>query len=295
MNTQNNAYSLRKPTSVFGTGVGLRSKHYRDFLHAPVAIDWLEVHSENYFSDGGYDLHVLQKLRQDYPVSVHGVGLGIGSAAGFSLPHIEKLRSLINKIEPGLVSEHLCWGSVSGRHLNDLLPLALTNEALNIVANRVDQIQDILQRQILLENVSTYVRFAEDSMSEAELLVSLSQRTGCGVLVDVNNLYVNQCNHGEDAMAALRHFAELPRGRIGEIHMAGHLRTEDCLIDNHGSRIDDEVWKLYQSACEMLGADIPTLIEWDTDIPTLDVLLDEARIVNQRRQAARDNMERVHA
>ena len=280
---------------MLGTGVGLRSKHYRDFLHAPVAIDWLEVHSENYFSEGGYDLHVLQKLRQDYPVSVHGVGLGIGSAAGFSLSHIEKLRSLINKIEPGLVSEHLCWGSVSGRHLNDLLPLALTNEALNLVANRVDQIQDVLQRQILLENVSTYVRFAEDSMSEAELLVSLSQRTGCGVLVDVNNLYVNQCNHGEDAMAALRHFAALPRGRIGEIHMAGHLRTEDCLIDNHGSRIDDEVWKLYQNACEMLGADIPTLIEWDTDIPTLEVLLDEARIVNQRRQAARDNMERVHA
>lgn len=280
---------------MLGTGVGLRSKHYRDFLHAPVAIDWLEVHSENYFSEGGYDLHVLQKLRQDYPVSVHGVGLGIGSAAGFSLPHIEKLRSLINKIEPGLVSEHLCWGSVSGRHLNDLLPLALTNEALNLVADRVDQIQDILQRQILLENVSTYVRFADDSMSEAELLVSLSQRTGCGVLVDVNNLYVNQCNHGEDAMAALRHFAALPRGRIGEIHMAGHLRTEDCLIDNHGNRIDDEVWKLYQSACEVLGADIPTLIEWDTDIPTLDVLLDEARIVNQRRQAARDKLERVHA
>lgn len=293
MNTRDLAYSLRKPAHIRGTGVGLRSKHYRDFLNAPghkpsgaEAIDWLEVHSENYFSEGGYDLHVLQKLRQDYSISVHGVGLGLGSAQGFSIKHVEQLKILVNRIDPGLVSEHLCWGSISGRHLNDLLPLALTEEALAIVSDRVNQVQDLLQRSILIENVSTYTRFADDSMSEAELLVQLSQRTGCGVLLDVNNLYVNQCNHGEDAKAALQCFTQLPRERIGEIHLAGHLRTDDCLIDNHGSRVSAEVWALYDEACRLLGADIPTLIEWDTDIPELDVLLDEARLVNLHRQTA---------
>lgn len=290
MNTRDLAYSLRKPALIRGTGVGLRSKHYRDFLnaseHEPVKIDWLEVHSENYFAEGGFDLHVLQTLRQDFPISVHGVGLGLGSAQGFSQQHVEQLKNLIDRIDPGLVSEHLCWGSISGRHLNDLLPLALTNEALNLVSDRVHQVQDFLKRPILIENVSTYLRFADDSMSEAELLVELSKRTGCGVLLDVNNLYVNQCNHGEDALLALQCFAQLPRERIGEIHLAGHLRTDDCLIDNHGSRVSQEVWALYDQACRILGADIPTLIEWDTDIPELEVLLDEARLVDVHRETA---------
>lgn len=280
--------SLCEPTlRLGGNGVGLRSQHYRDFSNGPIAIDWLEVHSENYFGDGGYDLHVLQQLRRDYPVSLHGVGLGLGSAQGFSNTHIEKLKHLVEFIEPSLVSEHLCWGSIAGRHMNDLLPLPLTQEALDLVCVRVEQFQDALKRQVLIENVSTYLRFNDDSMSEAELLVQLSKRTGCGVLLDVNNLYVNQCNHGEDAIAALNCFAQLPLSNIGEIHLAGHLRTPDCVIDNHGSRIDVNVWSLYQEACRILGPEIPTLIEWDTDIPALEVLLDEASMVEQCRVVAR--------
>ncbi len=282
------AYSLRQPIlSLSGNGVGLRSQHYRDFLNGSVAIDWLEVHSENYFGDGGYDLHVLQQLRCDYPLSLHGVGLGLGSALGYSNFHIEKLKRLIERIEPALVSEHLCWGSIADRHMNDLLPLPLTQEALDLVCARVSQLQDTLKRSVLIENVSTYLRFNEDSMSEAELLVQLSKRTGCGVLLDVNNLYVNQCNHGEDAIAALNCFAQLPQSSIGEIHLAGHLLTADCVIDNHGSRIDEKVWSLYQEACQLLGTEIPTLIEWDTDIPVLEVLLDEASKAEQCRVAAR--------
>lgn len=284
--------SLRQPTlSLFGNGVGLRSQHYRDFLNKPIAIDWLEVHSENYFGDGGYDLHVLQQLRRDYPLSLHGVGLGLGSAQGYSNTHIEKLKRLIEQIEPALISEHLCWGSIAGRHMNDLLPLPLTQEVLDLICDRVSQLQDSLKRQVLIENVSTYLRFNDDSMSEAELLVQLSKRTGCGVLLDVNNLYVNQCNHGEDAVAALNCFAQLPVASIGEIHLAGHLLTPDCVIDNHGSRIDPKVWSLYQEACRILGPEIPTLIEWDTDIPALDVLLDEASKVEQCRAAVRNSIE----
>lgn len=288
MDKYSSTSSLRQPTlSLNGNGVGLRNKHYRDFLNGPIAIDWLEVHSENYFGDGGYDLHVLQQLRRDYPLSLHGVGLGLGSALGYSKTHIEKLKRLIERIEPALVSEHLCWGSIAGRHMNDLLPLPLTQEALDLVSDRVSQLQDTLKRVVLIENVSTYLRFNEDSMSEAELLVQLSKRTGCGVLLDVNNLYVNQCNHGEDAIAALNCFAQLPPGSIAEIHLAGHLLTPDCVIDNHGSRIDEKVWSLYQETCQLLGTEIPTLIEWDTDIPALEVLLDEATKAEQCRAAAR--------
>ena len=291
MESLQSAYPLRDPApKLKGNGVGLRSQHYRDFLNGSMAIDWLEVHSENYFGDGGYDVHVLKQLRRDYPISLHGVGMGLGSAQGFSLDHIEKLQRLVERIEPALISEHLCWGSIAGRHMNDLLPLPLTQEALDLVASRVNQLQDILKRSVLIENVSTYLRFTEDSMSESELLVHLVKRTGCGVLLDVNNLFVNQCNHGEEALAALQCFAQLPRESIGEIHLAGHLRTSDCVIDNHGSRIDEQVWSLYREACQLLGAEIPTLIEWDTDIPALDVLLDEASKVEQCRINVRNQI-----
>ena len=285
------AYQLRQPSSgLQGTGVGLRSQHYRDFLNAPVAIDWLEVHSENYFGDGGYDLHVLQQLRRDYPLSLHGVGLGLGSAQGYSFSHIKKIQRLVERVEPALISEHLCWGSIAGRHMNDLLPLPLTQEALYLVSDRVEQLQDALKRPVLIENVSTYLRFAEDRMSEAEFLLQLVKRSGCGVLLDVNNLFVNQCNHGEDARAALEIFTQLPPGSIGEIHLAGHLITADCVVDNHGSRIDAQVWSLYQDACLLLGAEIPTLIEWDTDIPALDVLLDEAFKAEKCRMQCREQI-----
>lgn len=282
---------LRQPAlSLHGNGVGLRSQHYQDFLNAPAKIDWLEVHSENYFGDGGYDLHVLLQLRRDYPLSLHGVGLGLGSAQGFSLSHIEKLKRLIERVEPSLVSEHLCWGSVAGRQMNDLLPLPLTQEALNLVSDRIGQLQDALKRPVLIENVSTYLRFADDAMSEAEFLVELVKHTGCGILLDVNNLFVNQCNHGENASAALQCFAQLPKASIGEIHLAGHLVAPDCVIDHHGSRVDQQVWSLYQDACLLLGTEIPTLIEWDTNIPALNVLLDEAVMVEQIRNVVRNKI-----
>ncbi len=260
--------------------MGLRAPHYRAFLERRPAVDWLEVHSENYLERGGWDAHVLELLRADYPISLHGVGLGLGSASGFSMEHVRRVRDLVQRIDPVLVSEHLCWGAAGSRNLNDLLPMPLTEESLHLVAERVDRIQNMLGRRILLENVSTYLRYAADAMSETEFLAQLAARTGCGILLDVNNLYVNQRNHGEDAMAALS--ALLPN-TVGEIHLAGHLVTPEAVIDHHGDRVAPQVWDLYRAALRRFGA-VPTLIEWDTDLPKLEVLLAEAdlaRIIMQ--------------
>jgi len=258
-------------------GIGLRAPHYRDFLAEPQPVGWLEVHSENYFGDGGWDLHVLELLRADYPTSLHGVGLSLGSADSLAEPHLRKLERLVRRIEPALVSEHLCWGAIGGRHANDLLPLPYTDEALALVATRVDAVQVRLGRPILVENVSTYVEYASSTMDECEFLAALVRRTGCGILLDVNNLYVNARNHGFDPEAALR---PLRAEAIAEIHLAGHLVTPDALIDNHGAFVAPDVWGLYERAIERFGPK-PTLIEWDTDIPPLDTLLAEA----QRAQA----------
>lgn len=266
-------HAERQPNAMLGFGIGLRAPHYRDFLECRPQVDWLEVHTENYLARGGWDAQVLDRLRSDYPISLHGVGMGIGSARGFSEDHLQRVSDAVRRIEPVLVSEHLCWGAVGDRHLNDLLPLPLTPEALAMVCERVDRIQEALARRILLENVSTYLRYREDAMSEAEFLASVAARTGCGILLDINNLYVNQCNHGEDALAAI---AAIAPGSAGEMHLAGHLVTPDAVIDHHGDRVVPAVWALYEKALERFGA-VPTLIEWDTDIPALEVLLDEAR------------------
>lgn len=260
------------PAHALGAGVGLRAPHYRQFLEQRPRAGWLEVHTENYLDQGGWDWHVLQELRRDYPLSLHGVGLGLGSARGFSEQHLERVRVLVRAVQPALVSEHLSWGAVFGRHLNDLLPLALNAAALDLLSERVHRVQDRLQRRILLENVSTYVRFRDDAMSEAEFLAALARRTGCGLLLDINNLYVNQCNHGEDALAAI---AAIAPGTVGEFHLAGHLATPDAVIDHHGAQVAAPVWALYEAALRRFGP-LPTLIEWDTDIPALDVLLAEA-------------------
>ncbi|MYN08097.1 MNIO family bufferin maturase [Pseudoduganella aquatica] len=260
------------PAHALGAGVGLRAPHYRQFLEQRPRAGWLEVHTENYLDQGGWDWHVLQELRRDYPLSLHGVGLGLGSARGFSEQHLERVRVLVRAVQPALVSEHLSWGAVFGRHLNDLLPLALNAAALDLLSERVHRVQDKLQRRILLENVSTYVRFRDDAMSEAEFLAALARRTGCGLLLDINNLYVNQCNHGEDALAAI---AAIAPGTVGEFHLAGHLATPDAVIDHHGAQVAAPVWALYEAALRRFGP-LPTLIEWDTDIPALDVLLAEA-------------------
>ena len=253
-------------------GVGLRAPHYRDFLEHRPKVGWLEVHTENFLERSGWDWHVLSTLRRDYPISLHGVGLGLGSARGFSEAHLERVGALVAEVEPMLVSEHLCWGAVSDRHLNDLLPLVLDTAALDLLCERVGRVQDVLGRQILLENVSSYVRFRSDQMSEAEFMAALSRRTGCGLLLDVNNLYVNQCNHGEDALAAI---AAIAPGSVGEIHLAGHMVTPAAVVDHHGAEVAPEVWQLYKAALARFGR-VPTLVEWDTDVPSVDVLLGEA-------------------
>lgn len=263
---------MAEQARALGAGVGLRVPHYRQFLEQRPAIGWLEVHTENYLSRSGWDWHVLQQLRRDYPISLHGVGLGLGSARGFPEQHLERVRQLVEQVEPVLVSEHLSWGALHDRQLNDLLPLTLDEAALALVAGRVARMQDVLGRQVLLENVSAYLRFRGDRMTEAEFLAELVRRTGCGVLLDVNNLYVNQLNHGEDALAAI---AALPAGAVGEIHVAGHVRGEHAVIDHHGAQVAEPVWELYRAALARFGR-VPTLVEWDTDIPALEVLLAEA-------------------
>jgi len=264
-----------------GAGIGLRARHYSDFVEGHPAVGWVEVHSENYFGKGGFDRHVLARVRQDYPVSLHGVGLGLGSAEGIDEDHVAKLARLVEAVEPVFVSEHLCWAATLGRHFNDLLPLAYTEEALALVVRGVDQLQEYLQRRILVENVSSYVEFHANDMSEGEFVAALATRTGCGLLLDVNNLYVNQLNHGSNALAAM---SAIPPGCVEEIHLAGHLVAEHCVIDTHGDRVAPAVWQLYEAALARFGP-VPTLIEWDTDVPELGVLLEEAANAGMRMEA----------
>lgn len=255
-----------------GAGIGLRARHYPEFSGARPAAGWLEVHSENYFAAGGRERAVLESLRRDYPLSLHGVGLGLGSAEGYSTRHEDKLCALVERVEPVFVSEHLCWGAAAGRHFNDLLPLPHTEEALALVAGRVSRLQERLGRRILVENVSCYLEPGAHEMGEGEFLAALARRSGCGLLLDVNNLYVNQVNLGRDALAQMR---ALDAESVGEIHLAGFSVGEHCLVDTHGARVAGEVWRLYEAALGLFGP-VATLIEWDTDVPPLEVLLDEA-------------------
>lgn len=265
-----------------GSGIGLRARHYREFLDGEPDIGWVEVHSENYFGDGGFDLHVLEHVRARYSVSLHGVGLSLGSSDGLRSHHLDKLARLVDRIAPALVSEHLCWGALGERHFNDLLPMPFTEEALALMVDRVAQVQERLRRTILVENVSSYVTYRDSSLSEMEFLVELVRRSGCGLLLDVNNLHVNAANHGSDAYAEL---ARVPVGLVGEIHLAGHAVLDDLLVDDHGAQVAAPVWQLYEAACRRLGP-VPTLIEWDTDVPELPVLLGEAIRATAVREAA---------
>lgn len=267
-------------------GIGLRPPHYRQLLDELPDIGWLEVHSENYFCQGGQPLYFLERLRRHYPVSLHGVGLSLGSTDALSQQHLTNLARLIDCVEPGLVSEHLSWSSVGGRFYNDLLPLPYTEEALVVVCQHVEQAQDFLGRQILVENVSSYLQFAESALPEWEFVGEVARRTGCGILLDVNNIFVSASNHGFDAARYLR---SIPIQPVKEIHLAGHDDNGRCLIDTHGRRVADPVWALYRQALARFNA-VPTLIEWDTDIPPLSKLLDEAAkadfYLGERRAAA---------
>ena len=255
------------------TGVGLRPVHYRQILQERPRVGWFEVHSENYFGAGGQPLHYLESIRDAYPLSLHGVGLSLGSTGALDEDHLRRLGDLISRIQPGLVSEHLSWGRVGPRHLNDLLPLPYTEEALGVVCDHIDEVQERLRRQILVENISSYIQFRQSTIPEGEFIARVAQRTGCGILLDVNNLYVNEANNGIDPVAYLD---ALPVSSIREIHLAGHDRAGTLLIDTHGTRVAAPVWELYVQALDRFGP-VATLIEWDTDIPPLEVLLDEAR------------------
>jgi uncharacterized protein (UPF0276 family) len=256
-----------------GVGIGLRAPHYAQVLERRPALGFVEVHSENFYAEGGAALDWLERFRAAYPLSLHGVGLSLGSVDALDTRHLEKLAHLADRFEPALVSEHLCWSSFAGRHANDLLPLPFTEEALGHVVARVEAVQERLRRTILIENVSSYLTFANSTIPEWEFVAEVARRSGCGVLLDVNNVWVNACNHGFDAA---RYLEAIDPGSVGEIHLAGCERVGGRLVDTHGARVSDEVWALYRAAIARCG-ERPTLVEWDTDIPALDVLLDEAR------------------
>jgi uncharacterized protein (UPF0276 family) len=263
-------------------GIGLRFMHHECVLDTQPAVAWFEVHAENYFG-GGKLRRTLETVRRDYPLSLHGVGLSLGSAAGLDPVHLGRLVELANAIEPALVSEHLSWSLSDGHYLADLLPLPMTEEALEVVCRHVQQAQEALKRAILIENPSTYLQFQHSAIPEWEFLRELVVRSGCGILCDVNNIFVSASNHGWDP---LRYLDSLPAAAVGELHLAGHAERvmEDgrvLRIDEHGSRVAPAVWALYEQALRRYGPR-PTLIEWDTQIPSFEVLLDEAGAADRR-------------
>ena len=259
-------------------GVGLKHEHYDAILAEQPDIGWFEVHPENYMGTGGPPHHMLSRIRRDYPLSLHGVGLSIGGAGPLDRVHLGRLATLVRRYQPGLFSEHLAWSSHETTYLNDLLPLPYTAETLSLVSSHVDEVQETLDSRILIENPSTYVRFAQDEMSELDFLEKLAGRTGCGLLLDVNNVYVSAVNHGFDPRSYVDGF---PAEHVGEIHLAGHagLVVDDpagpLLIDAHDRTVHPEVWDLYIRFVRRAGAR-PTLVEWDYDIPAWSVLLGEA-------------------
>ena len=254
-------------------GIGLRAPHYGELLERRPDLAFLEAHSENFFGDGGAPLAWLERFRALYPLSLHGVGLSLGSCDPLDDQHVARLYALVRRFEPVLVSEHLSWSSAGGRHANDLLPLPLSEEALGHVARRIEHVQERLGRELLVENVSAYARLASSSIPEWEFVAEVARRSGCRLLLDVNNIWVNSANHGFDPR---RYVDAIEPASVAEFHLAGFERAGGMLIDTHGSPVAAEVWELYEYALARFGPR-PTLIEWDTDLPELDVLLAEAR------------------
>jgi len=258
-------------------------------------VAWLEVHTENYMGCGA-PLRDLDVIRREYPISLHGVGLSLGSVERLDLGHLACVRRVAERVEPALVSEHLSWSTSGGVYLADLLPLPMTEEALEAVCHHVDQTQSCLRRRILVENPSTYLRFRHSTIAEWEFLAAVAARTGCGILCDVNNIYVSAANHGWHASDYL---TALPSSAVGEIHLAGHsIRELDggrvLRIDDHGSRVIPEVWQLYSKALSLFGP-VPSLIEWDTDVSPLDTLLDEAARAEALLRCASESVARADA
>lgn len=258
------------------TGIGLRAPHYSEFIEKQPKVAWIEVHSENYFVEGGVPLYTLETAREQYPISLHGVGLSLGSADELNWRHLKQLRDLILRINPCLISDHLSWSSINGQYLHDLLPLPYTKESLEHIISRIEQIQNYLNRQILIENISSYIQFDASTISEPEFLTTIAERSGCGLLLDINNLYVNATNFGYDP---LKYISTIPTKYVQEIHLAGFttrlIQDKEILIDTHNRPIVPAVWELYRQAIQLLGRK-PTIIEWDSELPSLDTLYLEA-------------------
>jgi uncharacterized protein (UPF0276 family) len=260
-----------------GYGLGLRRDHYRDFLETDVPVDFVEVISENFMIEGGQPRHILRQVRERHPVALHGVSMSIGSADGVKLEYLSKLKSLADEIEPLFVSDHLSWSRIDHFNSHDLLPVPYIEEALNIVCANINHAQDVLGRAMLFENPSSYMAFGDSAMTEWEFLDAVSKRTGCGLLLDVNNIYVSATNHGFDAQAYLR---GIPADRVRQIHLAGHTEGEELLIDTHDTPVRDDVWALYAQAIALTGP-VATMIERDGNIPPLSDLLDELAIARR--------------
>ncbi len=266
------------------SGIGWRHEHERALLESRPALPFIEVHSENFFADGGASLALLRQARQHYQVSLHAVGLSLGSAAGLDAWHLDKLASLVERIEPLRVSDHACFARAPRRsgqaplHASDLLPIAFTTDSLDLLAANVQRVQDRLARPIGVENLSAYLGWADDTLAEAEFFNQLAERSGCWLLLDVNNLVVNALNAGAaDPVATAKLFVDaIDTRHVGQIHLAGYCETETLVIDDHGSRVHAPVWQVYAHAIARLGAK-PTLVEWDTALPAFEVLLGEAR------------------
>ena len=251
-----------------GHGVGLRRDHFERVLAGGTRIDWFEIISENFMVKGGRPLHVLERVRRDYPVVMHGVSLSIGTTDLLDADYLDQLAALAERVEPAWISDHLCWTGVGGHNAHDLLPLPYTEEALNHVVARVDAVQVRLGRPIALENASTYLTFAGSTIPEWEFLAEVATRAGCGILLDVNNVYVSARNHGFDPE---KYIAAIPPEHVWQIHLAGHTDRGTHLLDTHSRAVCDEVWDLYRAATRRVGA-VASLIEWDEDIPEWDVL-----------------------
>lgn len=257
------------------SGIGLRSAHYKDILEQKPDTGWIEVHPENYFG-GGAHRHYLTKARELYPLSFHAVGLSMGSDQAVSPDHIKQIKELIDIFQPFQISDHASWSASGNAHLNDLLPLPYTHEALQRLCDNVARVQDGLGRTMLVENPSSYVAYQIDDMAEYEFMNALADKTGCGLLLDINNIYVQSCNHGFDAYHYIDH---INADKVGEMHLAGHIKRtfgdQTILVDSHNQHVCDNVWDLYKHAVSRFG-NVPTLIEWDADLPPLQTLIAEA-------------------
>ena len=269
-------------------GVGLRAPHHDRFVETRPDVGWVEIHSENFFADGGPELEFLENVREHYPLSCHGVGLSLGSTDPLDSAHLRRLKRLVDRFEPAFVSEHCCFASAGGRFVNDLLPLPYTEEALAHMVRRVSETQDYLGRQILIENPSSYLEFNCSVMREWEFLAELARATDCALLLDINNIYVSSRNNGFDPVTYLR---GIPAGSVAEIHLAGYTvkrhGEHELLIDSHSAPVYPAVWDLYDLAIRLYGRR-PTLIEWDMDLPDLEVLVNEAgraQIMMEQRDA----------